>query len=90
MSNQICEIISKGAIILDVRSEQEFKNASNPKSLNIPLDKLVRNLSKFSVNDSVVVCCASGWRSQKAMNLLKRHGVRDVYNACSWMKTLDC
>lgn len=88
MINRICDLVKKGALIVDVRSHKEFKEAHNPKSLNIPIEKLSQELCRFPLEKPVIVCCASGWRSHKAALLLKRYGVKSVYNACSWQKTL--
>ncbi len=88
MLNGICDLIKQGAVILDVRSHKEFKEGHNPQSLNIPVDKLSLELCRFAVDQPIIVCCASGWRSHKAAQMLRRAGVKSVYNACSWQKTL--
>ena len=37
---QVADYMKQNALIIDVRSVEEFKEASNPKSQNIPLDTL--------------------------------------------------
>ena len=80
----IDELLQKGAIILDVRTEREFKTAHAKRSINIPLDKLGKNLSSLKKDKPVITCCASGMRSTAAKNILKRNGFTEVYNAGSW------
>lgn len=89
MKKIIGEILAKGGTIVDVRSVQEFKEAANEKSINIPMEQLSRELNRLDPNKPVVLCCSSGWKSNKAALMLKKQGFRDVYNACSWTNTLE-
>jgi phage shock protein E len=79
------EIISKGAIIIDVRTAKEFQAGHLNNSKNIPLDKLPESLSKLDKNKPVITCCASGARSASARRFLLSNGFIEVYNAGSWM-----
>ena len=87
MKNIMPELIQRGAQIIDVREPSEFKMASNPKSTNMPLMKIHLNLKTIDIKKPVIVCCATGVRSAKAMTLLKQNGY-EVYNAGSWNKTI--
>jgi len=78
------ELLRNGAIIVDVRTEREFKAGHAKGSINIPLDKLTHDLSKLKKDKPVITCCASGMRSSTAKNILKRNGFSEVYNAGSW------
>ncbi len=78
------ELRGRGAIILDVRSPAEYRRASAPGSVNIPLDQLERRLGELDASKPVVVCCASGTRSALAAATLKRRGFREVLNAGPW------
>jgi rhodanese-related sulfurtransferase len=78
------ELLQHGAIIVDVRTEREFKAGHAKGSINIPLDKLTHHLSKLKKDKPVITCCASGMRSATAKNILKRNGFSEVYNAGSW------
>jgi phage shock protein E len=80
----IQEIIQKGAIILDVRSKEEFKAGHLQSSINIPVDKLAQNLNKLGKTKPIITCCASGMRSASAKNILKANGYTEVYNGGSW------
>ena len=78
------ELLARGAIIVDVRTEREFRTGHVKGSLNIPLDKLHKNISKLKKDKPIITCCASGMRSSTAKNILKNSGFTEVYNAGSW------
>jgi rhodanese-related sulfurtransferase len=78
------EVISGGAVILDVRTKGEFQSGHLPKSINIPIDKLPQNINKLNKNKSIITCCASGARSASARRILKSNGFEQVYNGGSW------
>lgn len=78
------ELISNGAVIIDVRTAGEFAGGHIRNSLNIPLDKLEGSIKKIKAKGPVIVCCASGMRSGSAKSILLRHGFKEVYNAGSW------
>jgi phage shock protein E len=82
----IRELLAKGAIILDVRTEREFNSGHVKGSINIPLDKLHTNISKLKKDKPIITCCASGMRSVTAKNILKNKGFTEVYNAGSWIR----
>lgn len=86
---KVAEFMKQNAQIIDVRSVEEFRVASNPKSQNIPLDTLQEACKKLDKSKPIIVCCASGMRSAMAQNLLKRQGFTQVVNAGPWTKTLD-
>jgi phage shock protein E len=78
------EIISNGAIILDVRTKGEYQSGHLKKSINIPVSNLPQNLKKLNKDKPIVTCCASGARSASARRLLKSNGFDQVYNGGSW------
>lgn len=82
-------LIDQNAILLDVRSEEEYDSISIEGSLNIPLDQLENYISKknclFVPNDKILVYCQSGIRSLYAKEFLISSGFEHTYNAGSWM-----
>ncbi len=80
----IGELLARGAIIVDVRTEREFKTGHVKGSVNLPLDKLNKNISKLKKDKPIITCCASGMQSATAKNILKNNGFIEVYNAGSW------
>jgi rhodanese-related sulfurtransferase len=78
------EVISSGALILDVRTKGEYQSGHLKNSINIPIDKLPQNIKKLNKNKPVITCCASGARSASARRMLKSEGFEQVYNGGSW------
>jgi rhodanese-related sulfurtransferase len=78
------EIISSGAVILDVRSKGEFQSGHLKHSINIPVDTLVQNLKKLKKDKPIITCCASGARSASALRILKENGFEHVHNGGAW------
>lgn len=78
------EIISNGAVILDVRTKGEFQAGHLRNSINIPVDNLPQNIKKLNKNKPIITCCASGARSGSAKRFLKSNGFEQVYNGGSW------
>lgn len=81
-------LLSEGGIIVDVRTPQEFQTASNPKSINIPLDRFLASVGELPKEKPVILCCASGARSGAAAAILKSQGFQRVLNAGPWTNTL--
>lgn len=80
----IREMIENGAVVIDVRSPQEFKGGNYRGSKNIPLDRIESEAKKIkALNKPIVVCCASGMRSSQAKSILQRHGIV-VENGGGW------
>lgn len=79
------EKLKQGAIILDVRTPQEYTSGHIKNSVNIPVNEITANIRRLPSKDSVIVtCCASGIRSGKAVGVLKANGYTNVYNGGSW------
>lgn len=82
----ITEIVKNGEYtVVDVRTPGEFQGGHVEGSINIPLDKVSSNISKFkSMKGAIILCCASGNRSGQATNMLKAQGMEEVHNGGSW------
>jgi len=82
------DLRKKGAIILDVRTLQEFSSGHIDGAVHIPLDLIGRNLAELKQkNLPVIACCASGMRSGAAKRILTAAGI-EAYNGGPW-QTLD-
>jgi rhodanese-related sulfurtransferase len=78
-------LLEKGAVIVDVRSQGEFRGGHIQGSLNIPVDVLRQNLNQLkNKNQVIITCCASGMRSASAKSILKASGYTEVYNGGGW------
>jgi phage shock protein E len=74
--------IKSGALVVDVRTEEEYEEEHYPDAMNIPVDQVQQRLTEFGdKNKSVIVYCASGARSAFAAKLLRNVGYIDVTNA---------
>jgi phage shock protein E len=79
------QLLSEGAIILDVRSQGEFVTGHIKGSINIPVNKLSENLNKLkSKGKPIITCCATGMRSASAKGILESKGYTKVVNGGSW------
>lgn len=77
------ERIPDGALLIDVRSPEEFAGGSVPKSINIPLNQIqlaVNHKALIDKSKPIVVFCASGMRSGLARRQLLAMGYQTVIN----------
>ncbi|TVR71387.1 MAG: DUF2892 domain-containing protein [Sphaerobacteraceae bacterium] len=77
---QATELTSQGARILDVRTTGEFESVHIPGSYNVPLDLLSEHRSELtsSVDQPVILVCASGMRAKQADNALRDAGLESI------------
>jgi rhodanese-related sulfurtransferase len=70
------------AHILDVREADEFAAGHLPEAKNIPASKLAERGSEIEKlkGSPIIVCCATGMRSNKACAELKKQGFEKIYN----------
>lgn len=70
-----------GAVLLDVRSPQEYKNGHVPGSINLPLQTIDKAAALAGSTDApIFVYCHSGARSRQAASLLEHMGYSNVKN----------
>lgn len=75
---------NKGTIV-DVRTSAEFSGGHVSGSKNIPLNEIPLRMDELEAMESpLILCCASGMRSEQAKNYLSRQQI-DCVNAGSWM-----
>lgn len=81
-----------GAIVIDVRSPEEFAAGHIDSAINIPLDTLAARAS-FLPKDAIIVtvCGKGGGRSERAASELRALGFDSVRSLCggtqAWMQT---
>ena len=70
-----------GAVLLDVRTPQEYWEGHIPGSQNVPLQQLdaVKEVAEKK-DTALYVYCYSGGRSRQAVSLLKHMGYTNVRN----------
>ena len=70
-----------GAVLLDVRSPQEYREGHIPGSQNVPLQQLDKVEEVTENKDTILyVYCRSGARSRQAVSLLNHMGYTNVHN----------
>ena len=75
-------VLSKGAILVDVRSEQEYEEGHMEGAILLPEYDIKKKASDLlpDKNKYIVVYCSSGTRSKKAQEELNNMGYTKVYN----------
>jgi len=77
-------LVNNGALIIDVRTRDEFKSGNIRGSVNIPLDEISRMVNDLrKKNKAVITCCRSGARSGMAKKILESAGI-ECYNGGAW------
>jgi phage shock protein E len=72
-------LVQEGALLLDVRTPQEFASKHVQGATNIPVQELSQRLKELPKNTkTVVVYCKSGGRSASAASVLRNAG----YTVC--------
>ena len=83
-TNDVQEYVQKGAIILDVRTSDEFREGHINGAKNIALQVLNGNIETIKKwNKPIIACCRSGMRSGQATAILKQNGI-DCINGGGW------
>lgn len=71
--HELAEVRAAGAVLVDVRTPQEFGNGAIPGAINIPLDELRDRLSELPAAP-LVVHCQVGLRGHLATRILAQRG----------------
>jgi len=97
-TDQVAKMIIQGdpaLMLIDVRSEEEFQEYSLPRSINIPLEKLVEkdNLTYFGIPGTKVVFVSNDdIKADQSWVLIKRLGFKSTYvmkgGLNCWMQTI--
>ena len=74
--------LAAGALVIDVRSPEEFRSGQVPGAINIPLGDLRESLPRRvkDQNQVLLVHCLSGGRSGIAKQQIKGMGYSNVFN----------
>ena len=71
----------EGAILVDVRTSQEYREGHIPGSKNVPLQTIDKIRSVADNKDTALfVYCYSGGRSRQAVSILQHMGYTNVRN----------
>jgi len=80
---------SKPPLVLDVRSEKEWREDGVEGSVSAPLHQLLEQVSTFSRRRRIIVVCRNGYRSSAAASLLKAQGFMDVADCVGGLLAWD-
>lgn len=74
--------IRQGAIIIDVRSPQEYQEGHVDGAISIPDYQIKKEIQKNVINkdEIIVLYCSTGHRSQNSQKILENLGYTNVYN----------
>ncbi|EJL75913.1 rhodanese-like domain-containing protein [Chryseobacterium populi] len=84
LDNGLDQLITKGAVILDVRTEKEYETGHITGSVNISLGTIRDRYMELDPDKTYITVCSHGLRSVKAEQILKEKGFKHVYNGGAW------
>jgi rhodanese-related sulfurtransferase len=84
LDNGLSELIKKGAVILDVRTEKEYETGHIEGAVNISLGTIRERYVELDPEKTYITVCSHGLRSVKAENILKEKGFKHIYNGGAW------
>ena len=71
------------AVVLDVRTQEEFESGYIPKAINIDIQKgpsFIDEINSLDKTKSYYVYCRSGARSSQAVQLMRELGFNNTFN----------
>ena len=68
------------AQLVDIREPNEFENGHILGARNIPLSQFRMRIKEFRPDQPVYIYCQSGMRTGRAAQMLRRHGVQEIYD----------
>lgn len=78
------EYLKEGAVVIDVRTAEEFREGHVKGSKNMVLNAIPTKVTEIKkMNKKVIAVCRSGARSGQATSFLKQQGI-DVINGGPW------
>lgn len=82
------ELISSGALVLDVREENEWSAGHAPDASLIPMSQVEGRVGEFQKERPTLVVCRSGGRSNAIAQILTSHGI-DAVNLAGGMRAWE-
>lgn len=82
------KLVEAGAVLLDVRTKDEFDEYHLPGARNLPVSDVRSQLASLPKDKPIVVYCAVGSRSKAAANMLAAAGydARNLGAIGNWPK----
>lgn len=83
-NDRVKDMLMQGALIVDVRTPDEYRSGHITESVNIPLNLIPDKMNELKrKNKAIVTVCRSGARSGMAADLLKKAGI-EAENGGPW------
>lgn len=76
--NELQNAIAKGAVTVDVRSEEEYSEGHLPQAVNVPLNILAIKSRLLNKENTYLFYCDTGRRSRAAAHLLAQQGYKTL------------
>jgi len=85
------EAVKNGAIIVDVRTPEEFREKHVTGAVNLPIEEIMKgHIKNLPKDKEIVVYCRSGSRSSASAQVLREQGwtVYDVATQSDWEREI--
>lgn len=89
-SSEASSLIKEGAILVDVRTKEEYDEKHITGAVNIPLSEIEEGNIDYDKSTTIIAYCRSGARSSNAAKKLIALGYTNVYDLGSinnWKET---
>ena len=83
---EVIDKIFRGAIVIDVRTPNEFSRGHIESAKNHPVQYIADRVDSLPKDKDIILYCLSGHRSAHALKILKKNGFIRVYNAGSYAR----
>ena len=87
--HDLTSINNNGAVLLDVRTKEEFSTRAIEGSINVPIEELRARLDEIPNDKSIYVYCEVGYRSYLALRILLQSGFKEVYELTGGFKIYE-
>ena len=77
-TNRAIDIINNGAVLIDVRTPDEFSREHITNAVNIPLDQI--DSVSYDLSTPIIFYCKTWLRSKEAVEKLSEMGYNNLYN----------
>ncbi|MBL0211482.1 MAG: rhodanese-like domain-containing protein [Holophagaceae bacterium] len=81
-------MIAAGAVVVDVRTQEEWDQGHAANSILVPLHELADHFGELPQDVPVLLVCRSGARSGQATAYLRGKGM-DAHNLGPWQRNPD-
>ena len=88
---QLDKKVELGAVLIDVRSPQEFQEGHLKNAILLPEYEIKENVSEILPDklQIIIVYCSTGHRGIKAQRLLQKMGYQQVYNLYNGLENYE-